>query len=372
MTSYPKIVQILQEHALQQNVERRNCNKVTLKEHIDDIRKRLEPNEFPNEAAVRQGIINRLLGVLNWPTYDIQVVFPEYPVDSGNVDYALCHPISQPRVFIEVKRVDSIDKGTEQLFEYAYQSGVTNLILTDGKIWRFYHPAGEGSYEDRMVAEVNFVVEDSEKCANSLDRYLNYESVKTGKVAKVIVEDYQNIVNQRQIKDRLPEVWHELVQEKNEYLLLAMMEKAKDKIGHEPTEDQVLTFLNSLKKTPEFSQKHKQSQPGSEYTSDFQQTSSVQQELVVTMLNGEVINHKRASNTFVEVIEKLGIERVKDLNKKYIIPLISDSEHPKYNQGKSGNYYIMTGSSTKTKKRLLDEIALDLGVRLDVEIVDKN
>ena len=37
----------------------RRYDLVTLKEHIDDIGNRLKNNEFPNEQAVRQGIIDR-------------------------------------------------------------------------------------------------------------------------------------------------------------------------------------------------------------------------------------------------------------------------------------------------------------------------
>ena len=35
-----------------------------LKEHIDDIRSRLEQGRFTNEPAVRQGIVDRLLSAL--------------------------------------------------------------------------------------------------------------------------------------------------------------------------------------------------------------------------------------------------------------------------------------------------------------------
>ena len=47
-----------------------------LKEHIDDIRNRLGQKLFPNETAVRQGIVDRLLNALGWQTLDIQRVFP--------------------------------------------------------------------------------------------------------------------------------------------------------------------------------------------------------------------------------------------------------------------------------------------------------
>ena len=76
---------------------------MTLKEHIDDIRKGLEAGQYGNEASVSQGIVLRLLNILTWPTFDTQVVIPEYGVEGMRVDFALCHPPSKPRVFIEGK-----------------------------------------------------------------------------------------------------------------------------------------------------------------------------------------------------------------------------------------------------------------------------
>ena len=336
---------------------------MTLKEHIDNIQIRLEQNEFTSEAAVRQGIIERLLNVLAWPTYDTKVVFPEYEVDRGNVDYALCHPASTPRVFIEVKRVGNIDKGTEQLFDYAYRIGVTILILTDGQKWRFYHPAGEGSYEDRKVTELDFIVGNSEECAKRLDRYLNYESVKIGKAAEVIAEDYRNIVNQRQIEERLPEVWNELLQEKNDYLLLAMMDKAKEKVGRGPTEEQVLTFLKNLSVPPI------KPKP---ITKKGTKKLSPPKRLRVKISDEGVIERKNGIDTFVDVIEKLGIECIKDLEIiRNSIPLISNSKDPERAQHQRGQYYIVSGLSAKNQERTLNQIAKDLRIDLDVELVDK-
>ena len=168
---------------------------MTLKEHIDDIRRSLEKGEFPpNEAAVCDDIVRRLVHELGWPRYQSQIVYPQYPVEGGKVDFALCHP-----------------------------------------------PLG----------------------------------------------------------------WNK--------------------------------------------------------------------GLLVTMPNGEKINHKVSAITFAEVIEKLEVERVRNLNKVYIIPIISTSKHHTYNQHKSGRYYIMTHSDTKTKKKLLEEIASELGESLlKVEIVEKS
>ena len=97
--------------------------------------------------------------------------------------------------------------------------------------------------------------------------------------------------------------------------------------------------------------------------------------LVVTMPNGENIAHNTAKVTFVEVIDKLGVEQVKNLNKICNnSDLISNTRNPKYSdsdQPQLGDYYIMTATSTDDKKDLLEEIASDLGVPLKVEIVQK-
>ncbi|MEK7404317.1 MAG: hypothetical protein AAB225_04345 [Acidobacteriota bacterium] len=80
-----------------------------LKEHIEDIRSGIKAGRFTNEAAVRQGVVLRLLQALWWPTYDTQVVAPEYSVEGRRVDFALCHPPGKPAVFIEVKQVGQSD-----------------------------------------------------------------------------------------------------------------------------------------------------------------------------------------------------------------------------------------------------------------------
>ena len=116
---------------------------MTLKKHIDNIRNELERRQFTNETAVRLGIIDPLLKELGWPTSKTQVVFPEYPVDGGKVDYALCHPAATPRIFIEAKQVGKLGGAERQLFEYAVHQGVRVAILTDGQKWSFFIRLGK-------------------------------------------------------------------------------------------------------------------------------------------------------------------------------------------------------------------------------------
>lgn len=343
---------------MQQNVERRDSIRMTLKEHIDDVSDMLKQGTFANERAISHRIVNRLLQALEWPIFTPQIVVDKYAVEGRRVDFALCHPASTPRVFIEAKRVGNIDKRIRELFEYAFHIGIPIVVLTDGQKWRFYHPTGEGSYEDRMVAEIDLIAENSEECSNCLDRYLNFESVKTGKAAQVIAADYQRIVSQRKIEERLPEMWTELVREKNKYLLLAVMEKVNDKVGHEPTEEQVVSFLKNLSvpsvKPKPYKRKLKRKR------------------LRVTFDGEEPIEHKNSIDTFMAVTEKLGIEDVKDLNIiRNKIPLISTTKDFKRAQHQRGQYYIVSGLSIKNQESTLKKITEGLGVALKIELVDK-
>ena len=329
---------------------------MTLKEHINDIRKGLETGRYRNEAEVSQGIVLRLLNVLAWPTFNTQVVSPEYGVEGTRVDFALCNPPSKPLVFIEVKQVGKIEGAEKQLFQYAFHTGVPIAILTDGREWHFFHPSGQGDYRERRVYKLDLIERDSEESADRLSRYLDYASIQKGEAIKRIEEDYRNVSRQRQVATRLPEAWNKLVEEADEYLLDVVAEKVENLCGYRATDEQVLDFLKSLKSEIK---RDKRGDP-----------SSRNPGLFVTMPNGEEINHKISATTFAEVIEKLGIERVKGLNKVDIIPLISTSKHPNYIQRKSGRYYIMTNNNTKKKKVLLEQIATDLGEPLRVEIVN--
>ena len=333
---------------------------MTLKQHIDDIRDRLKKGEFPNEAAVCDDIVRRLIHELGWPRYQSQTVYPQYSVEGGRVDFALCHPPSKPRVFIEVKQVEKIEGAEEQLFRYAFRRGVPIAVLTDGQEWQFFYPTGEGTWTERKVCELDIVTGESAENAEIFNKYLNYESIRIGEAVEAIKADYEEVVQQRQVATRLPEAWSQLLEETDEFLLHAVAEKTENLCGYRPTDEQVLGFLRSLKQEQEI-------KPPSR-PKDLTRNPG----LFVTMPDGKIINHSVSATTFVEVIEKLGIERVRNLERRELgIPFIDTTPHSRYSQHKSEQYYILTNNSTQKKQRNLKEIASALGVQLQVEIVDK-
>ncbi len=73
---------------------RGNCTILT------DIIARLRQGRFPNEQAISQGIVLRVLQELGWDIYDTTAVWPEFQTGEGRADFALCHPPSKPADFM--------------------------------------------------------------------------------------------------------------------------------------------------------------------------------------------------------------------------------------------------------------------------------
>ena len=95
--------------------------------------------------------------------------------------------------------------------------------------------------------------------------------------------------------------------------------------------------------------------------------------LRVTMPDGTVLEKAKAKDTFVAVICRIGIERVRPLGLKFCkVPIISNTRDAKYGKAQvpvDGGWLILTHSSTNDKKKQLDKIAKALKIKMKVEIV---
>jgi len=216
---------------------------MTLENHIENIRAGIKAGRFVNEAAVSQGVVLRLLQALGWPTYDTQVVSPEYALEGRRVDYALCHPSSKPIAFIEVKQLGQSDGAERQLFEYAFHIGVPLAILTDGQEWNFFLPAEQGDYGERRVYKLDVVERDIPESVSRLTRYLSYNEICSGRAIAAAREDYKNVSRNRQMLATLPEAWSKLVAEEDDLLLELVADRVESLSGFKPDLDTVAKFL---------------------------------------------------------------------------------------------------------------------------------
>ena len=95
--------------------------------------------------------------------------------------------------------------------------------------------------------------------------------------------------------------------------------------------------------------------------------------LAVEMEDGSWISEDTAIDTFIEVIKKIGIEKVKDLGKyEAKIPLVADYEDPNKAQRTvetdTRTYYIFSGLAITRMKRILDDIVDRLNFNMKVFI----
>ncbi len=234
-----------------------------MKDIINEIISNIKDGLFMNEAAVSQGIIQRILQALNWPIYNPRIVTPEFSLAGGRVDFALCHPLDKPIVFIEVKQIGKIEGSEKQLFEYAFHQGVPMAILTDGAEWQFFLPAEQGNYDDRRVYKLDLLERESEEIVKRFNRYLNYNDICNGTSVENARKDYKNVAKEREIKRTLPEAMIKLINESDELLVDLLSEKVESLCGYSPDQDVVINYLKQnvhIKTSTDFrelEQKHK-------------------------------------------------------------------------------------------------------------------
>jgi predicted type IV restriction endonuclease len=210
-------------------------NKMSLQDTITDITKRLREGRFPNEQAISQGIVLRILQELGWTAWDTTLVWPEYQTGEGRADFALCHPPSKPAVFVEVKPPGKAEDAVRQALDYAFHSGgVPFVVLTDGKTWSFYLTMEQGSYEDRRVYKLDLFERDTGEVAKKLSQYLTRSRVESGEALEAARSEYRSRNRAAQAQAAIPAAWGELVGKGDEVLVDLVASAVELKAGVRP------------------------------------------------------------------------------------------------------------------------------------------
>ncbi len=336
---------------------------MTLAEHIDDIRNKLENGNFQDVFSVSHGILLRLLQCLNWPCFDTDYVSPGR-VAQERMDYILNRQKSKPEMFVVVKPPGSVDVAVAQLYNYAASTEARIALFTDGRVWQFYLAEAEkNESENARVkaggANLEDSVEDISKC---LTKYLDFDSVCSGEAYRAIVEDRQDKIREKRVGEYLVKAWDALIEEQDEFLLDIITEKTESLCDHKPTKDQVMDYLKRLKTTPS-------PEPVAQIIDPFRlRGGKAKPSRLRVTINGKVIDHHNATQTWIDTIIELNPQKVMD--KDFEARLVSNTpkfrQHYRYNK-----YYICKDYGTKEKKKQLERIASRLGVPIEVEMIPK-
>jgi len=218
----------------------------TLAAAIEDLKQRIAAGSFHGEAEVSQGVVSRILHELGWPVFDVHVVTPQFRIGTRKADYALCHPPGTPSVLLEVKDLGKADgKGEKQLFEYCFHEGVPIAVLTDGRVWSFFLPAGQGSYHDRRFARINLVGDDPEDSAKTLLDYLGAREVQSGEARKQAQRKYEADRKAREAASKYVSVWRKLLAGPESLLLDLFCEEVEQVTKARPDRTGAAEFIRA-------------------------------------------------------------------------------------------------------------------------------
>ncbi len=219
---------------------------MSLETTLTDIVGRLRQGRFPNEQAISQGAVLRVLQELDWDIYDTTAVWPEFQTGEGRADFALCHPPSTPAVFIEVKAPGKAEDGIRQALEYAFHTGAPFVVLTDGRTWSFYLPAEQGSYQNRRVHKLDLFELPPAEAAEMLSCYLAHSRVVSGEALEMARREYRSRHRRIQARAAIPGAWRALVEKGHQDLVNMLAAAVEFKAGIRPDDEDVAQFLAKL------------------------------------------------------------------------------------------------------------------------------
>lgn len=351
----------------------------TLTSNIDKIRQLLAGDRFRSEAEICLGVVIPILVDLDWPVFDVHVVAPEFKIGTKKVDYALCYKPRKPSVLVEVKDLGkATGKGEKQLFEYCFEQGVPIAVLTDGRKWNLYLPAGKGSWEERRFARIDLINDDLTVAAGILTNYLHREEVLSGKGLKRAWRDYEAAWLQDEAASKYASVWRKLLSEPDPSLLELFLEEVRQETEVEPDRTRAAGFLRAqagLAAKPSG-----QSDDGG--TRRVQESSSKGQPSLT--LRGQSETFKSSAQVLIAIFEKLASEdpefcerfskKFHGRTRRYVAKtkaqLYPDTPHlEKLSHPLPGGWWLATHLGNRTKVRRIKQACKVAGLEFGRDLV---
>jgi predicted type IV restriction endonuclease len=347
-----------------------------MRELIQQIKINLEHNRYPNETAVSMGIVIRVLQSLDWPTGNMKIVYPEFPLESRKVDFGLCPKGDDiPKIIIEVKRVGNLEAADQQLFEYAFLAGAGVAVLTDGKEWHFYFPVTTGSFNDKRFYKLDLMEQELEEIVKKFERYLSYDNVHSDRFLEFAQQDLKKAKQAIEAKETIPEAFKKLIESDDEQLIQIIAEKVADQCGFSPDNKLITDFLNTLinkdlNPPPAIPKKIKRTNSN---------TNEKTQGLFYFRLGNHETNGKNATDLFLNAMTIISQHFESAISKYHselqpynrkVISRQKDELFPnrpdmiaQYSKKLETGYWVDKNNSTKTKRNILNSFIKIIGNR---------
>ncbi|MBW1862960.1 MAG: restriction endonuclease subunit R [Deltaproteobacteria bacterium] len=195
--------------------------------------------------AIKQGIVLKLLSLLEWDPFNMDEIQPEYNVTKGKIDFALMQNDS-PKVFISVEKdFKDFEKSEDALLNRAVECEVPIAVFTDGLTWCFLLPLAEGSIEDKKVKTIEIHKDKPEEIQQGFTEFLSKENVTSDKTRKIAEDIYNKRKKRLLIEEHLPKAWEKIMDEPEKWLVGIISEMTENLCGQKPDKGVVEAFIFS-------------------------------------------------------------------------------------------------------------------------------
>jgi hypothetical protein len=198
-----------------------------------------------DEAATKQGIVLKILSLLEWDPFNIDEIQPEYAMGDKRVDFSLRSDNSN-KAFVVVEKVEkNLKNSREQLMDFAAKEGVRIAVLTNGITWWFFSPHLGDDFEEKDFLRIQINEQEPEQITQKFLEFLSKRSVVSGKAAKAAENIYQAEQKAIFIEEHLPKAWQEIMKEPEKWLVDIVVKVTEGLCGHKPDKETVKNFLSS-------------------------------------------------------------------------------------------------------------------------------
>lgn len=314
-----------------------------------------------SEQATIDAFIKPFIRALGYDDTNPTEVVPQYTADVGvkqdeKVDLAILKN-GKAVMLIECKDYDSAlsEKDLTQLYRYFTSTDARIGVLTNGVLYRFYTDLEKPNVMNTEPF-FQFGMFDIQPSLVKVLENFTKDKFDLDNACSIAVD----LKHRGEIKQ----------------ILIAQLGTPTDdfvRFFHEATKSRIAMqdFANVVKRAfHEFLDEQNREEPNNRDGQSKKEPngSAKPTNLRVTMPNGEVIHRYNGTDTYIEVLEKLGMEKVIQ-----VLPNIVSTEPFSYSTEKTkwGEFWVKVEHRTRDRKMELEKIAGLLGISLRVEIVEK-
>jgi len=218
-----------------------------MKKLIEFIKKIQADDRFTtfDEAAIKQGIVLKILSLLDWDPFDVDEVQPEYELQGSKVDFCLKKERTN-KVFILVRKNGTdLPKHQDKVLSLCAQVRVPIAILTNGLSWWFFLPLVKGTAEEKKFLTIEMGTQKAEEASETFENFLTKENVLSGEAEKAAEDIYTAKQKDFFIKENLPKAWAQIMTDPKKWLADILGSVTEELCGYHPDREVIEEFISS-------------------------------------------------------------------------------------------------------------------------------